>query len=226
MDICCILWYQEDLETVFFLTFPQHNFGSWASKWTPSCLRNLLACQMMCYELRALTALTQHCTRRAHASCAPRRSVINHCSYEFWPSVRHSRRFVPRLCSINFQMNQDLIENESMLICSVASKSSAVSSTRVLLLYGKILSYLLHNSSVFFRTLHMLGKHSRTLRIFHKFYPDVVCLWVAARLQLPPFSKLHYRCLKGFAKEKKKSSNIDDCMLLGEKCSFPINSCQ
>lgn len=167
----------------------------------------------MCYELRVLTALTQHCAWRAHASCAPRRSVINHCSYEFWPCVKHSAWFVPRLCSINFPINQDLIENESMLMCSIVSKSTAVSSTGVSL-HGKSFSHLLHNSSPYVSYVGWIGL--RALIISCTF--SVVCLFCfAARLQRPPFPKLRYRCcprFEGFHKGKKEGKKKRAVMLM------------
>lgn len=83
------------------------------------------------YELRGSTALTQQCTYHADASCALRRSVINHCSSEFWPCVKLSEGVALTLRSINCQINHVPTENKSVLICSIMSKLIPVSNIRM-----------------------------------------------------------------------------------------------
>lgn len=80
----------------------------------------------MCYELRVLTALTQLAlgTLRLPARPDVQLSITAHMSSDLASNT--SGLFVPRPRSIDFQINQELIDSESELICSIVCKSAAV----------------------------------------------------------------------------------------------------
>lgn len=79
---------------------------------------------MTCCESQVLTALTQLALGTLALPAHPdvQLSITAHMSSDLASNT--SGLFVPRLRSIDFQINQELIDSESVLVCSIESKST------------------------------------------------------------------------------------------------------
>lgn len=97
--------------------------------------------------------------------------------------------FAPRLCSINFQINQHLIE-------SILSREKVSLPTPWVLLFGKICSHLRHEKC-FFSPVCYIGATKVTSCFDHAV---AGCTFSPHRLS---FSELHHRCAEVFAKERR-----------------------